>query len=81
MLIEKVNHSDEVGQRPGQSIDLIADGRVDFARLDVAEQPLQCGTLQGAPRETTIVEVVTDRDPALVALAADIGEAGLTLRI
>src|SRR5918996_5457981 len=81
MLIEKVNHPDKVRQRPGQSIDFIADDRVDLAGLNVAEQPLQRGAIEVAAREAAIVEVVVDSKPAFAPLALDVGEAGLTLRI
>ena len=41
MPIEEFDHADEVGQRPGQSIDLADDHHVDPAGGDVGKQPLQ----------------------------------------
>ena len=49
--------------------------------LDVGKQPLQRRTLQRGARNAAVVIAVRDQDPALGALAGNIGLAGLALGI
>jgi hypothetical protein len=51
------------------------------AGADIAEQALQAGALQGSARESAVVVAGGQRRPTLVALAADVGVAGLALRM
>src|SRR4029453_11065253 len=58
----------EAGQRAGEP-----------AGADITEQALQGGALQGSAREPAVVVAGGQRRPTLVALAADVGVAGLAL--
>ena len=70
--LEGVQQLGEVGQRAAQAVDLVDHHHVDQALLDVGEQALQGGALQGAAREAPVVIAVADQDPALGALAGDV---------
>jgi Putative phage tail protein len=46
-LEDLVDQLDEVGERPAQPVDLVADDRVDLALLDITDQALQGGAVEG----------------------------------
>ncbi len=81
MLVEQLDQLGEVGQRPGQPVDLVDHDDVDLAGPDLGEQRLQGRAVERGAREGAIVIVVGDQPPALVRLALDIGLAGLPLGI
>src|ERR1700730_7764002 len=64
-----------------QLVDLLHDDNADPASPDVGEQALQCGPLHVAAREPAIIVTGLAQYPALVALTADVGLAGLALRL
>ena len=47
MLVEDLDDLGEVGQRPGQPVDLVDDHHVDLARAHIRQQPLECRPLHG----------------------------------
>jgi hypothetical protein len=65
----------------GQAVDLVDHHHVDPARIDVGQQALQGGPLQGAAGHAAVVVALADRAPALVLLAGDVGRAGSVLRV
>ena len=81
MALEDVDHSREVSQRSRQAIDLVDHHDVDPAGLDVGQQPLERRPVHVATGEGGIVVVVGHRNPALRALAGDVGVAGVTLGV
>ena len=79
--LEDRDDAGEVGERPGQPVDLVDQDRVDPAGADVLEQPVQGRAVHRAAGEAAIVIAVGQGGPALVLLAEDIGGAGLALRV
>ena len=79
--LEHVDQLGKVGERAGQPVDLVADDGVDPAGLDVPDQPLQRRALQRAAAVPAIVVAVVEREPAFMALAVDVGSAGLALGV
>ena len=79
--IEDLDDLGEVGERAGQPVHLVDHHEVEPAGADIAEQALQAGALQRAAREPAVVVAGGQRRPTLVALAADVGLAGLALRM
>ena len=79
--LEHVDQLGKIGERAGQPIDLVADDGVDPAGLDIADQPLQRRALQRAAAVPAIVVAVVEREPAFMALAVDVGSAGLALGV
>ena len=59
--IEDLDHACEVGQGPGQAVNLVDDDDVDLAGLDVAEKPLERRPLHGCAGEAAIVVAGRDR--------------------
>ena len=64
-----------------QPVDLVADDGVDPAGLDISDQPLQRRALQRAAAVPAIVVAVVEGEPAFMALAVDVGSAGLALGV
>ena len=81
MLVEKFDELGEVGERPGQAVDLVDDDDVDLLGPNLLEQRLQGRALQRGAGEAAIVEAVRDQAPALMRLALDIGLAGFALGV
>ena len=79
--IEDLDHACEVGQGPGQAVNLVDDDDVDLAGLDVAEKPLERRALHGCAGEAAIVVAGRDRSPTFAGLALHIRRAGFALRI
>ena len=79
--IEDLDHACEVGQGPGQAVNLVDDDDVDLAGLDVAEKPLERRALHGCAGEAAIVVAGRDRSPTFTGLALHIRRAGFALRI
>ena len=79
--IEGRHDPGEVGERPGQAVDLVDDHRIDLAGLDVGEQPGEGRALQRAAGIAAVIVAVRERAPALVLLAENVGGAGLALGI
>jgi hypothetical protein len=79
--IQNLDDFGEVGEAAGEPVDLVDDDHIHPARLHLGEQPLEAGALHVAAREAAIVIEVGQQRPAFMALAVDIGGAGLTLGI
>ncbi len=76
MCNEHLHRLGEIHQSAGRAIDPVGDHHIHPARLDTGQQPLQHRTLRGAAGIVAVVE--EDLDPALMALADDVG-GGLVL--
>ena len=81
VLVEQLDQLCEIGERPGQAVDLINDDNVDLLGPDLRQQPLQGGAVERSTGECAVIVAVVDRVPALMRLALDVGLAGLALRI
>ena len=81
MPVEHLDEPGEVHQGAAEAIDLVDHDDVDAAGLDVGEQPPQGRALECATGDATIVVTVRHQQPALRALAEDIGLAGLALGV
>ena len=81
VLLERLDQLGEVHQRAAEPVDLVDDDDVDQPGLDVAQQALQRRPLQRAARDAAIVVLVRQRDPALGALALDVGQPRLALGV
>jgi hypothetical protein len=81
MLVEQFHQLGEVGERPGQAVDLVDHDDVDLAGADVCQEPLQGRPVGIAAREATILVFRADQRPAGMGLAADISTRGIVLRI
>jgi hypothetical protein len=77
--VKQLHELGEVGDRPGQAIDLVDDHNIDPALPDVCEQLLQAGTVQAAAREAAVIIMISDQLPAFVSLTLDVGLRGLPL--
>ena len=81
MGIEQLDQLGEVGQRPGQAVDLVDDDDIDLPGSDVVQQPLQGGTVGGSAGVPAIVVAGPDQGPAVMGLALDVGLGGLVLGV
>ncbi len=81
VLIEHLDQPGEIHQRAAQPVDLVDDHDVDATGLDVGEQALQGRPFERAAGEAAIVVLVCEFEPALGALAGDVGAAGLALGV
>ena len=81
MLVEQLDQLGEVGERPGQAVDLIDDDDVDLLGPDLRQQPLQRRAVERGAGERAVIVAVVDQAPALMRLALDVGLAGLALRV
>jgi hypothetical protein len=68
-------------ERTSQTIDLVDDNEVDLTCVQVNEELLKCGPFESATRKAAVVVSSRDQTPALLALASDVSDAGLSLRI
>ncbi len=75
ITLEHLDHLGEVRQAARQPVDLVDHDDIDQAALDVRQQTLQPRPFHVAARIRRVVVVVRDRNPALGALAGDIGVA------
>ena len=80
-MIEDLDDLGEVGQRARQPVDLVDDHDIDPAFADVAQQPLQRGSLHRAAGDAAIVILVGNKSPSERCLRSDVSGAGLTLRV
>jgi hypothetical protein len=72
VTLEHLDHPREVGQTPGQAVNLVDHHDVDSPRLDVGQQTLQRRALGVAAGVAGVVVVVGHRNPALDPLAGDV---------
>ena len=79
--VKKLHKLGEVGERPGQAIDLVDNHSFNSAGEDMFEELFQSRPLHAATGEAAVVVVFIDGDPTLVLLTLDIGDASLALRI
>jgi hypothetical protein len=81
VLVEQLDQLGEVGERAGETVDLIDDHDADLASPDIGQKPLQGWAVERGSGETAIVVAIGNQAPALMRLALDIGLAGLALGI
>jgi hypothetical protein len=81
MGVEDVDDLGEIGERPGQPVDLVDDNDLSPAGPDIGEEPLEGRPLHRPAREAPVVVHVGERNPSGVTLARDIGLASLPLRV
>jgi hypothetical protein len=81
VLFKDLDQLGEVHQGAGQAVDLVDHDAVDLAGLDVGQQALQGGPLQGTAGEAAVVVTVGHQDRALAALAGHVGLAGVPLGV
>jgi hypothetical protein len=81
VALEHFDHLGEVRQAARQAIDLVDDDHVDLAGLDVRHHAAKRRTFHVAAGEGRIVVVVGYWNPALGALAGDVGMTGVALGI
>jgi hypothetical protein len=75
MPVEQLDQLGEIGERPGQTVDLVDDDDIDLAAADIIQQLLQRGAVERGARQTAIVVAGSDQPPALVGLTLDVGLA------
>ena len=81
MLVEQLDQLGEVGERTGQTVDLVDDDDVDLAGADVFEQPLQRGPVGVAAREAPVVVLGPQHRPPGMGLASDVGLRSIVLGV
>ena len=81
MLIEKLDELGKIGERTGQTIDLVDDDDVDLAGADIVQQTLEGRAVGIATGEAAIVIFGPDQGPAGMGLASDIGLRRIILGI
>ena len=81
MAVEQLDQLGEVGQRAGQTVDLVDDDDVDLSGADIVQQALQGWAVGVAAREAAIVVFGPDQRPAGMRLASDVGLGGIILGI
>ena len=81
MLVEQLDELCEIGERPGQAVDLVHHDDVHLAGTDIVQQTLQGRAVGVAAREAAIVVFGAQQRPAGMGLAFDIGLRGLVLGI
>ena len=81
VALEHLDHLGEVGEASGQAVDLVDDHDVHLAGLDVRQQAFEGRAVHVAPGVGGVVVVVRDRNPALRALAGDVGMARVALGV
>jgi len=74
--IEQLHQLGKVRERAGQPVDLVDNHNINPAVPDVGQQSLERGALGRAAGIAAVVVAGTDRGPAVMALAADIGFRG-----
>ena len=55
MLVEQLDQLGEIGQRPGQPVDLVDDDDVDLAGADLGQQLLQGRAVKGGAGKRAII--------------------------
>ena len=81
MLVENVDDLGEVGQRPGQPVNLVDDHHVDLARAHIRQEPLEGRPFHRRARETAVVIHLADKAPSFAFLAGDERLAGFALGV
>ena len=81
MGIQHIDDFGEIGERPGQAVDLVNDNDLNLASLDIGEQTLQGRALYRAAREASVVVHFGERDPSGMTLARDVGLTCFALRV
>jgi hypothetical protein len=73
VCLEQLDQLSKIGQRAGQTIDLVDDYNIDLAGSDVLKQRPEGRAIQRATGKPTVIVVSLDQPPAFVRLALDIG--------
>jgi hypothetical protein len=81
MGVEDLDQLGKIGERAGQSVDLVDHDDIDPARPHLGEQCLQGRAVERGPGQAAIIIGLGHQPPALTALAADVGLAGFPLGI
>jgi len=55
LFVENVDDLDEVGQRPGQPVNLVDDHHIDLTRAHIRQESLESRPFHGGARETPVV--------------------------
>ena len=79
--IEGLHQFCKIGQRSGQTIDLVDHDHVDLAGRDIGEQLLEGRAVEIAAGIGGVVIMLGQQPPALRGLALDVGLAGLALGV
>ena len=79
--VEDLDDPGEIGERTGQSVDLVDDHDIDAPGRDVGEQPLQSRPIHPRAGEPAVIITGAQAHPAFMALAGDKGFASLALRL
>src|ERR1700733_9863203 len=79
MGVEQFDQLGEVGERAGQSVDLVDDYDVDPATANIIKEHLERWPLYRAAGIAAVVITIADQLPAFVGLAPDVGFRGLSL--
>ena len=79
MGVEELDQLGEVGERAGQSVDLIDDDHVDPKTANIIKELLERWSVYRAAGIAAVVVVGPDQLPALVGLALDVGFRRLPL--
>ena len=81
LRVKRLDQLGEVGERSGETVDLVDDDHVDPAEFDFAEQPFQGRALKVAPGIGGVVVMLGQELPSLRSLTLYICLAGLPLRV
>src|SRR5271165_582858 len=81
MLVKEFDQLGEIGERPGQPVDLVDHDDVHFAGPDLCEKLLQGRAVKGGTGKRAVIIVPADQVPAFVRLALDIGLTSLALGV
>jgi hypothetical protein len=81
MGIQHINNLGEIGERPGEAVDLIDNDDLNLAGLDVLQKPLEGRPLHGPAGQASVVIHIGKRDPSGMTLAHDVGLARLPLGV
>ena len=79
--VEDVDDLGEIGERPGQPVDLVDNDDLNLAGLDVLQKPLEGRPLHRPAGQAAVVVHVGKRDPSGMTLAHDVGLARLALGV
>lgn len=72
MRVEEFDQLGEIGERSGETVDLVDDNYIDTSFADAIEQTLQRRTIGGAARMAAVVEALAHESPAFIGLALDV---------
>jgi hypothetical protein len=77
--VEHLHQLGKICQRAAETIDLVDHDHIDETVFDILQQSLESGSVQRAPRNTTVVIMIAYQYPSFGPLARDIGLTRLAL--